>query len=35
MNYLDLFKFLNNPGQIKLALYHEAPMVPQLPLFSP
>jgi hypothetical protein len=34
MNYIDLFKFLNNPGNIKLALYKE-PAVSQLKLFSP
>lgn len=34
MNYIDLFKFLNNPANIKNALYHEA-VTPQLLLFSP
>jgi hypothetical protein len=34
MNYIDLFKFLNNPGNIKLALYKE-PEISQLMLFSP
>lgn len=35
MNYIDLFKFLNNPGNIRMALYPEAITVPQLLLFSP
>lgn len=34
MNYIDLFKFLNNPANIKEALYPEN-STPQLRLFSP